>query len=145
MSDEIRKDEVIDVAIAFLEELRDVYSKRGCEDWEFPNGWTVKQKRYLGEAYHDWNRSCKEDRQDDLRPTDSVYYQGSCAIGGICELLQRIKRESNDPVSVARSLSPEDAPIQSMPNDQALTVALEMLKIMSDGYGRTLLARAFGL
>jgi len=55
---------------AFLQNYSDVLGNRACNDWEFPNDWTHKEKVNFVEAYHKWNGDPEEFDENHLSLPD---------------------------------------------------------------------------
>ena len=43
-----------------LNELSDILGNRVCNDWEFPEDWTDKEKQTFLKGYHDYNGDPEE-------------------------------------------------------------------------------------
>lgn len=54
----------------FLEQLYDYLGNEGCNDWEFPEDWTEKEKAKFVKAFHDLNGDPEEFDKDNLNLPD---------------------------------------------------------------------------
>lgn len=58
------------LAARFLDEAADHYSRHGCNDWEWPEGWTDEEKRDFVRQMHEDNGHPEEFRPDETSPPD---------------------------------------------------------------------------
>ena len=52
------------VAADLLKRASDVFSNHGCNDWNYPEDWTLEDKRKLVQAMHEDNGSPEEYHPD---------------------------------------------------------------------------------
>ena len=50
----------LELAAKMLEQLSEILSNRGCNDWEFPEDWSDEEKTALIKDYHDYNGDPEE-------------------------------------------------------------------------------------
>lgn len=53
-----------------LELASDELSNNGCNDWDFPKGWTKAEKQEFVRSYHEWNGDPEEYDPSDLTLPD---------------------------------------------------------------------------
>ena len=54
------------IASSMLDEYSDRLGNDGCNDWDFPPGWTMAEKQVFVKEYHEWNGDPEEyDEKED--------------------------------------------------------------------------------
>lgn len=48
------------LAAQMLEMASKSYSNHGCNDWDWPEDWSIKERQDFTKAYHEWNGDPEE-------------------------------------------------------------------------------------
>jgi len=48
------------IAAEMLDDLGDKLANNGCNDWNFPEDWTMAEKQTFVKEYHEWNGDTEE-------------------------------------------------------------------------------------
>lgn len=54
------------LAADMLNKLGDILANNICNDWEYPEGWTLADKQAFMKEYHEWNGDLEEYDDSDL-------------------------------------------------------------------------------